>query len=184
MSHRLFLTTRQITKLRNSFANKMSADIKLSKAQISKINQSGGSFGSFLANFRKKTLTNIAIPLARDNRHGLASNLTANTINKFERKISGKGAVRAGKEFTLFISNEDMNDIIKIIKSLEGSGVLIDRVTETVKDEIKKQEGVFLGALLAPLTTSLVQPVISSVGKGISGKGVRKAGKEYINKNF
>ena len=162
----------------------MSADIKLSKAQISKINQSDGSFGSFLANFRKKTLTNIAIPLARDNRHGLASNLTANTINKFERKISGKGAVRAGKGFTLFISNEDMNDIIKIIKSLEGSGVLIDRVTETVKDEIKKQEGGFLGALLAPLTTSLVQPVISSVGKGISGKGVRKAGKEYINKNF
>ena len=122
--------------------------------------------------------------MARDNKHGLASNLTSNTINKSERKISGKGAVRAGKEFTLFISNEDMNDTIKIIKSLEGSGVLIDRVTETVKDEIKKQEGGFLGALLAPLTTSLAQPVISSVGKGISGKGVRKAGKEYINKIF
>ena len=122
--------------------------------------------------------------MARDNKHGLASNLTSNTINKSERKISGKGAVRAGKEFTLFISNEDMNDTIKIIKSLEGSGVLIDRVTETVKDEIKKQEGGFLGALSAPLTTSLAQPVISSVGKGISGKGVRKAGKEYINKNF
>ena len=42
-----------------------------------------------------------------------------------------------GKEFTLFISNEDMNDIIKIIKSLEYSGILIDGVTETVKHEIK-----------------------------------------------
>ena len=46
-------------------------------------------------------------------------------MNKFERKISGKGTVRAGKRFTLFILNEDMN-IIKIIKSLENLGVLIE----------------------------------------------------------
>ena len=41
----LFLTTRQTTKKRNAFASNISTDIKLSKAQISKINQSGGSFG-------------------------------------------------------------------------------------------------------------------------------------------
>ena len=162
----------------------MSTDIKLSKAQISKIIQSGGSFGSWLGNLGKKALTNIAIPLARDNLPGLVSNLTSNAINKFERKISGKGAVRAGKGFTLFILNEDMNDIIKIIKSLEDSGVLIDGVTETVKHEIKYQEGGFLGALLAPLAASLVQPVISSVVQGISGRGVRWAGRRYMNKNF
>ena len=86
--------------------------------------------------FRKKTLTNIAIPLARDNLPGLVSYLTSNVINKFERKISGKGAVRAGKGFTLFISDKDMNDIIKLIKSLEDSGILIDGGTETVKHEI------------------------------------------------
>ena len=68
-----------------------------------------------------------------------------------------------------------MNDIIKIIKSLEVSGVLIDGVTETVKDEIKKQAGRFLGALLAPSVASLVQPVISSVIKGINGRRVRRA---------
>ena len=44
-------------------------------------------------------------------------------INELERKVSGKGAVRAGKGFTLFLLNEDMNDIIKIIKSLEDSSV-------------------------------------------------------------
>ena len=77
-----------------------------------------------------------------------------------------------------------MNDIIKIIKSLEDSDVFIDGVTETVKHEIKKQEGRFLGALLAPLVVSSVQPVISSVVKDISGRGVRRAGKEYIGKNF
>ena len=151
--------------------------MKLSKAQMSKTIQSSGSFGSWLANLGKKALTNVAIPLARDNLPGLVSNLTSNAINKFDRKISGKGAVRAGKGFTLFISNEDMNDIIKIIKSLlEDSDVLTDGVTETVKHEIKKQEGGFLGALLAPLAVSLVQPVISSVVKGISGRRVRRAG--------
>ena len=77
-----------------------------------------------------------------------------------------------------------MNDIIKIIKSLEYLGVLIDGVIETVKDEIKKQKGGFLGALLAPLAASLVQPVISSVVKGTCGRGVRTAGRGYVNKNF
>ena len=90
-------------------------------------------------------------------------NLALNARNKFERKISEKWAVRAGKGFTLFISIEDMNDIIKIIKSVENLGVLTDRVTETVKHEIKKQEGRFYWALLAPLGASAMEPVISSV---------------------
>ena len=77
-----------------------------------------------------------------------------------------------------------MNDIIKIIKLLEDLGALIDGVTETVKDEIKKQEGGFLGALLTPLAASLVQPVISSVVKGTSGRGVRRAGRGYMVENF
>ena len=88
----------------------MSADIK---AQISKIIQSGSS----LANLCKKALTNIAIPLARDNLPGLVSNLISNAINKFQRKVSGKRAVRAGKGFTLFISNKDMNDIITVYRN-------------------------------------------------------------------
>ena len=129
----------QITKIRNAFVNNVPTDIKLSKAQMSKIIPSVGSFGSWLGNLGKKTLTNIAIPIARDNLPGLVSNVTSNTINKFEREIGGKGAVIAGKGFTLFISNEDMNDI-KSIKSLEDSGVLTDWVTETVKHEINKKK--------------------------------------------
>ena len=77
-----------------------------------------------------------------------------------------------------------MNDIIKIVKSLEDSGVLIDGVTETVKDEIKKQDGGFLGALVALLAASLVQPEISSIVKGISGRGVRRAAEDIWIKNF
>ena len=76
-----------------------------------------------------------------------------------------------------------MNDI-KTLKPLEDSRVLIDGVTETVKDETKRQERGFLGVLLAPLALSLVQLAISLVVKGISGRGVRRAGRVYINKNF
>ena len=54
LPHELFLTTRQTTKIRNAFANNMSTDIKLSKTQISKIIQSGGSFGTWLGDLGKK----------------------------------------------------------------------------------------------------------------------------------
>ena len=103
----------------------------------------------------KNALTNIAVSLARENLPGLVSNLTSSAINKFDRKISGKGAVRTGEGFTLFISNEDINDIVKIIKSLEDSDVLIDGDTETVNRETEKQEVGFLGSLLAPLAAEL-----------------------------
>ena len=69
-----------------------------------------------------------------------ASYATSNAINKAERRISEKRVVRAGKGFTLFISNEDMDNIIRIIKSLKDSGVLTDGVNETVKHETKKLE--------------------------------------------
>ena len=77
-----------------------------------------------------------------------------------------------------------MNDIIKIIKSLEGLVLLIDGVPETVKDEKTKQEGGFLGALLVPLAASLLQPAVSSVVNGRSGRGFRRAGRGYLVKNF
>ena len=70
------------------------------------------------------------------------------------------------------------------MKSLEYSGVLIDGVTETVKHEIKIQESRFLPALLPPLVAPLVQPVISWVVKNIRRRGVRRAGRGYMDKNF
>ena len=68
----------------------------------------------------------------------IASSATLFAINKLERKISGKGAVRAGKGFTLFISNEHIDVTFKIAKPFERSGVLTDGVTEAVKHELKK----------------------------------------------
>ena len=94
--------------------------------------------------YEKKALTNISISLARDNFLGLIIKLTSNAINKFERNISGKWFVKAGKGFTLFIWNQNINDIIKIIKSLKDLGVLTDGVTETEKHEIKNNKKDFL----------------------------------------
>ena len=65
----------------------MSTDIKLTKAQTSKIIQSGVSW---LAVLDTKALKNVAIPLTRDNLPRLVSNLASNVINTFERKINGK----------------------------------------------------------------------------------------------
>ena len=71
-----------------------------------------------------------------------------------------------------------MDDIIKIVESLENY-LLIDGASETVKYEIKKQQGGFLPAMMAPMaasliesmTSSLIQPVASSLINSITGKG-------------
>ena len=59
----------------------MSPDTKFSKAQISKVIQSGESFGSWSGNLGKKALTHVAIPFAKDDIPGLVSNITLNAIN-------------------------------------------------------------------------------------------------------
>ena len=104
LPHKLFLTTRQATIIRNIFPKNMSTDIKLSKTQISKIVQSGGSFGSWLGNLGKKALASIAIPLGRDKLPVLVSNLTSIVINKFmEKKNKWKKIFQAGLLRILFI---------------------------------------------------------------------------------
>ena len=67
------------------------------------------------------------------------------------------------------ISNDEMKDILKIIKSLEDSGLLSERVSETIKNEAKEQKGGFLSMLLGPLGASLL-------GNMLSGKRVIRAG--------
>ena len=129
--------------------------------------------------FSKKALTNVFIPLARDYLPGLVSNLTSNAINKSERKISGKEAVRTGKRLTSIYFEWRYENIIKTINSLEDLGVLIDGIIETLNNEIK-QEGRFLPALRAPLAASLVQPIISSVVEGISWINIRGDGRAGV----
>ena len=129
----------------------MSMDIKLSKAQFFKIIQLGGflgkALGNLMSNLGKKALFDLSFSLANNVWPKLATKATSSVLDKFERKISGQGAIRAGKGFTLFISNEDMNDTIKIVESIQKSGLLTDGATEKVKHE-KKEEGGFLETIM------------------------------------
>ena len=77
-------------------------------------------------------------------------------------------AVRSGKGFNLFISNEDIDDIIKIVESPEESGLLIDGATETVKQEMMAPTA---PSLIAPMASSLIQLMASLLINAITAKG-------------
>ena len=111
---------------------------KINKVQISKIIQSNVSFRSRLRNLDKKSVRNAAILFTIDSFSVFVINIYLNTINKFEKGISEKGAVRPQKVFTLFISNENMDDNILTVKLREDSGVLIN--VFAIKHKTKNQE--------------------------------------------
>ena len=72
---------------------------------------------------------------------------------------------------TLIISNNEIEDIIKIVKSLEDSGLLLTGVTETVQNEIKEQKGGFFSMLLSTLGESLL-------GNLLTGQIINRSGKD------
>ena len=74
-----------------------------------------------------------------------------------------------------------MNDILKIVKSLEDSGLLLKEVSETIQHEAKKQRGGFLSMLLGTLGASLLGDILS---KGLSGKGLIRAGEGTIRADY
>ena len=101
LPHELLLTTRQKTKLRNAFNNNMSADIKLSKAQISKIIQSGGFLGALLSKLAGP-LMKVAVLLGENILAPLGITAAASAINAgIQKKIHGSGTT------TLIISKRN-----------------------------------------------------------------------------
>ena len=101
LPHELLLTTRQKTKLRNAFNNNMSADIKLSKAQISKIIQSGGFLVVLLSKLAGP-LMKVAVPLAKNILAPLGITAAASAIDTgIQKKIHGSGTT------TLIISKRN-----------------------------------------------------------------------------
>ena len=79
-----------------------------------------------------------------------------------------------------------MEDIIKIVKSLGDSDLLLRRVTETVQNKVKEQKWGFLSMLLGTLGASLLGNVLT--GKGINGagkgKGINRAGEEVLRAGY
>ena len=81
---------------------------------------------------------------------------------------------------TLVISNEEMNDIMKLVKSLEESGLLIKGVSETIKNEAKEQTGGFIIMLLGTLGASLLGNLLTGKGTIRAGKGTIRAGEGTV----
>ena len=140
--HKLLLTNRQVANLRKAFANFLSADIKLSKTQLSKMIQSGGflNFARSLTKIALPFFKNSAKPLIKKFLLPLGLTTAASAADaRIHKKILG-----SGHNTTLIIPNDEMKDILKIIKSLEDSGLLLEGVSETIKMEQKNEMEDFL----------------------------------------
>ena len=148
--HELLLTTRQNTELRNALNNNSGTDIKLNKAQIKKIIQSGGFLGKLLSKLASP-LMKVALSLAKNVLAPLGLTSAMSTIDgSIQKKIHGSGATKcAGVK--LIIEQEDMKYIMKIIEALENSGILLKGVSKTIENETKEQRGGFLNMLLGTL---------------------------------
>ena len=141
----------------------MATDIKLSKAQIKILIQSGGFLGKLLSKLAGP-LMKVALPLAKNVLALLVLTAAMSTIDRsIQKKMHGSGV-------KLIIEQEDMNDIMKIIEALENSGILLKGVSKTIESKTKEQRGGFLSMLLGTLGASLLGILV------IGGKGIMRAG--------
>ena len=134
--HKLLLTNRQVSNLCKTFANHSSANIKLSKTQLSKMIKSGRFFDRLLGPLLKSGLpliSNVIKPLAKSVLIPLGLTAAASAADAgIHKRILGSGNMA-----TLIISNDEIEDIIEIVKSVEDSGLLLNGVTETLQNEVK-----------------------------------------------
>ena len=142
-------------------------DIKLSKAQISKIIQSGGFLGPLLSKLTGP-LMKAAAPIAKNILAPLG--ITASASVGIQKKIHGS------RTTTLITSNEEMNEIMKIVQASEDSNTLLKVVTKTIKNETKDQKGDFLFMLIDTLGASLLGNLLSGKGTVRAGEGILIAG--------
>ena len=166
LPHELLLTTRQNTKLRNATNNNLATDIKLSKAQIKKLIQSGGYLGKLLSKLAGP-LMKITLPLVKNVLALLGLTAAMSAIDgSIQKKLHGSGV-------KLIIEQEGMNDIMKIIEALENSGILLKGVSKTIEE----LRGGFLSMLRGTLGASLLGNLLTG-GKGImrAGDGIVCAG--------
>ena len=177
--HELLLTNRQVSSIRKAFANNSSVGIKFSKAQLSKMIQSGGFLGKLLCSLLKTGLPlmkSVITPLATSVLIPLGLTTVASAADaEIHKKILG-----SGNNTTLIISNKDMDDLINIVKSLEDYGLLLRGITESVQNEIKEQKGRFLSTLVGTLGASLLGNLLTGKGVNKKGKGIHRAGEGIV----
>ena len=182
--HELLLTNRQAANICKAFANNLSTDIKFSKAQLSKMIQSGGFLGKLLGPLLRTGLPlmkSVIKPLAKSILIPLGLTAAASAADAgIHKKLLGSGSDH--NNTILIISDDEMDDILKMVKdSLEDSGVLLKGASETIQNEAKEQRGGFLSMLLGTLGVSLLGDILS---KDLSGKGVIRAGEGAIRAGY
>ena len=175
---KFLLTNTQVTNLRKAFANKLTTDIKLPKTQLSKMMQSGGFLGRLLGPLLKTGLPlikNLIEPLVKSALIPLELTAAASPADAgIHKKNLGSG--NNHPSFTiLIISNDEIKDIIKIVKSLEDSGLLLKEVSETVQNEAREQKGEFLSMLLGTLGASLLGNILEGREINRADEGVVRA---------
>ena len=170
------LTTRQTLSLIKAFNNQRSADIKFSKAQLTKMEK--GWFLKFLMPLLKSGLPLLKFLVKPLGMLGLTAAVSAPSATDaaINKKILG-----SGNHATLAISNDDMHDLLKTVKSLEDSDILLNGITEVVKNEVKEQKCGFLSMLLGTLGASLLGDLLT---KNLSGRGVIRAGEGTIKAGY
>ena len=87
---------------------------------------------------------------------------------------------------TLIISDDEKEDIINIVKSLEDSVLLLKGVTETVQNEVKEQKVGFLTMLFCTLGASLLGNLLTGIGinRAGKGKGTNRAGEGVLSAGY
>ena len=120
-----------------------------------------------IENVLKPLAKNAWIPL------GLTAAAAAATDAAIHKKMFGFGTT------TLIISNEEMNDIIKIVKSPEESGLLIKNVGQTIKNGTKEQKGGLLEMLLGTFGASLPRNLLTDKNTIRAGEGTVRAGQDF-----
>ena len=163
--HVLLLTNRQVGNLSKAFTNYLSTNSKLSKSQISKMIESGGFFGRLLGPLLKTRLASAADAQMHKIILGSAKDLSGSASHNNTIPI---------------IPNDEMKDIIEIVKSLEDSSLLPEGVSETIQNKAKEQRGGFLSMLLGTLGVSLLGNILAGKGINRAGEGIARA--EYGNK--
>ena len=152
--HKLLLTNTQVSKLYKAFANGLSANVKLLNNQLHIIKKSQAFSGRLLGPLLKPGLPwigNVLKPLAKS----ALIPLGLTTIASAAEAATHKNMFWSDAT-TLIISIEEMHDIMKIVKSLEESGLLIKYVRWTIKNEAKEQKGELLGTLLVGFGSNLL----------------------------
>ena len=95
-----------------------------------------------------------------------------------------KKILGTGHNTTLIISYDEMEDIFKIVKFLEDSGILLKGVNETIKDKAKEQKGGFLSMLLGTLRASLLGNMLAGKGFIRAGEGTARVDYESKRSSF